>query len=111
MTEATEVHYYRFNLDDAPEHLHHTIKNSLTKKVFRYNNVCEGDGIDGMAGLVIEDDPDDEDDSDDEQIRAEEVFKYLAGQTEARSSSDPDEYPDTYKTPESFDVLISMVSA
>ena len=102
---------YRFNLDDAPEHLYRTIKNNLTKKVFRYNNVYEGDGIDGMAGLVIEDDPDDEDDADDEQIRAEEVFKYLAGQTAARSSSDPDEYPDTYKTPGSHDVLIFMVSA
>ena len=75
----------------------------------RYNNVYEGDGLAGMDGLAIEDDP--EDDSGDEQIRTAEVFKYLAGKTEAWSSSSSSTYPDTYKTKGPHDVFITMKSA
>ena len=40
--------------------------------MFRYGNVYEGGSLEGMAGHVIFDDPDDEGDANDEQIRAEE---------------------------------------
>ena len=102
--EATEVGVYRFNLDDAPEHLYDTIKNNLTKKVWKYENVYE-DGIEGMAGLVIEDDPDDDEDENDgfyEQERAEEALEYMAGKATVQN---------LYNNPEPHDVYISMVLA
>ena len=100
--EATEVCAYRFNLDDAPEHLYDTIKNNLnlTKKVWKYENVYE-DGIEGMSGLVIEDE-ENENEGFYEEERAEEAFKYLAGKAEAQNS---------YETPEPHDVCISMILA
>ena len=107
--EATEVGLYRFNLDDAPEHLYHTIRNNLnlTKKVWKYENVYE-DGIEGMAGLVIEDDPDDDEDENEndgfyEQERAEEALEYMAGKAEAQNLYN--------NNPEPHDVYISMVLA
>ena len=105
--EATEVCAYRFNLDDAPEHLYDTIKNNLnlTKKVWKYENVYE-DGIEGMAGLVIEDPDDDEDENENdglyEQERAEEALEYMAGKATVQN---------LYNNPEPHDVYISMVLA
>lgn len=110
VNEVMEVFLHRFNLDDAPRHLYDAIKNNLTNDVWRYNNVYEGDGLVGMEGLVIEDDAGDEQDYAGEQERAKQVFKYLAGKMDARNSSDPDEYPDTYKTKAPHDVCITMRS-
>ena len=105
VNDVMEVFMHRFNLDDAPRHLYDTIKNNLTKNVWRYNNVYAGDGLLGMEGLAIEDDH-----SDYEQECAEQVFEYLAGKMDAWNSPDPDEYPDTYKTKAPHDVCITMRS-
>ena len=105
VNDVMEVFMHRFNLDDAPRHLYDTIKNNLTKNVWRYNNVYAGDGLLGMEGLAIEDDH-----SDYEQECAEQVFEYLAGKMDAWNSPDPDEYTDTYKTKGPHDVCITMRS-
>ena len=100
--EATEVGVYRFNLDDAPEHLYDTIKNNLnlTKKVWKYENVYE-DGIEGMSGLVIEDE-ENENEGFYEEERAEEALKYMGGKATVQN---------LYNNPEPHDVYISMVLA
>ena len=100
--EATEVGMYRFNLDDAPEHLYDTIKNNLnlTKKVWKYENVYE-DGIEGMSGLVIEDE-ENENEGFYEEERAEEALKYMGGKATVQN---------LYNNPEPHDVYISMVLA
>ena len=50
-TEATEVRMLWFNLNDAPDHLYHLIKNNLPNTTI-YENVHEGEGAKGLAGLV-----------------------------------------------------------
>ena len=77
VTEATEVSFNRFNLDDAPDHMYFQIVNNLTNNVWRYDNVHEGGGIEGLAGLVNEEDDDEDDEENDAEMRAEEVLEYI----------------------------------
>ena len=67
--ESMEVCYYWFNLNDAPDHMYDQIANNLTKNVWRYDNVRDGDGIEGFEGIVDQD-------GEDAEMRAEEVMRY-----------------------------------
>ena len=103
VTEATEVSFNRFNLDDAPDHMYFQIVNNLTKNVWRYDNVHESGGIEGLAGLVNEEDDDKDDEENDAEMRAEEVLEYI--QNKCKDEENP------YNTLEKFEVLISLVLA